>query len=53
MNEKDFNTVEMMTKYGGSFVKALAELCHRADYPNLAKIKHTWPDYWKEYEKKE
>ena len=52
MNEKDFHTVEMMEKYGGSFVKALAELCHRADSINLQKIKDTWPEYWKEYEEK-
>ena len=51
MNEQDFHTVEMMTKYGGSFVKALAELCHRADPINLQKIKDAWPDYWQAYEK--
>lgn len=49
MNEQDFHTVDMMTKYGGSFVKALAELCHRADASNLQKIKDAWPEYWKQY----
>ena len=49
MNEKDFHTVTMMEKYGGSFVKALAEACHRADLTNLQKIKDTWPEYWKQY----
>lgn len=50
MNEEDFKTVEAMGKYGGSFVKALAELCHRADSDNLQKIKNTWFEYWKQYE---
>jgi hypothetical protein len=50
MNEQDFHTVEMMEKYGGSFVKALAELCHRADPINLQKIENAWPEYWAEYE---
>lgn len=39
MNEEDFAIVEAMEKYGGSFVKKLAELCHRADPINLQKIK--------------
>ena len=51
MNEKDYHTVEMMEKYGGSFVKALAELCRHADPMNLIKIKRTWQFYWKEYSK--
>ena len=50
MNEQDTHTVEMMAKYGGSFVKALAELCWRADPINLRKIKITWPEYWSRYE---
>jgi len=51
MNEKDFAVVEAMEKYGGSFVQALAELCHRADHINLQKIKDTWSEYWEEYTK--
>lgn len=50
MNEKDYKTVEMMERYGGSFVKALAQLAHKADQQNLAKIKETWKEYWREYE---
>lgn len=50
MNEQDYNTVEMMEKYGGSFVKTLAELARHADPINLAKIKDAWREYWKEYE---
>ncbi len=42
-------TTEAMLKYGGSFVKALAELAVRADPTNLAKIKYTWSEYWEDY----
>jgi len=49
MNERDLAVVEAMEKYGGSFVKALAQLAHRADPANLEKIKHTWATYWLEY----
>lgn len=49
-NERDAWTVDAMEKYGGSFVKALAELARRADPANLALIKSTWPKYWAEYE---
>ncbi len=45
----DWEIVQAMDRFGGSFVRALAELCHRADPENLAKIKETWPEYWQEY----
>jgi len=48
-NEEDFETVEAMRMYGGSFVKQLAELYNCADHINLQKIKDTWPEYWKQY----
>ena len=48
---RDYWTIEAMVKYGGSFVKALAEAARRADRQNLAKIKATWVEYWTEYEK--
>jgi len=35
-----------MTKFGGSFVKALAECARCADPINLHKIKTTWIEYW-------
>jgi hypothetical protein len=49
MNDEDLHTIEKMRQYGGSFVKALADLAARADHVNLQKIKDTWPEYWKEY----
>lgn len=48
---RDYWTIEAMEKYGGSFVKALAEAARHADPQNLAKIKTTWVEYWMEYEK--
>ena len=38
-----------MRTYGGSFVKQLGELLHKADSNNQQKIKDTWPEYWAEY----
>jgi hypothetical protein len=50
LSTKDIETVGMMSLYGGSFVRTLAELACRADAPNLEKIKATWPEYWSKYE---
>jgi len=46
MNNRDYWTVEAMTKFGGSFVKALAECARHADPINLNKIKLVWSEYW-------
>ncbi len=51
MNEEDNKIVEAMEKYGGSFVKALAEAARHADPINLQKIKDTWSNYWNDYKK--
>ncbi len=40
-----------MNIYGGSFVKLLGALARQADPENLAKIKHTWPEYWAKYQR--
>lgn len=50
LEEKDYTTLDNMEKYGGSFVKALANAARHADSINLAKIKETWSDYWHQYE---
>ena len=49
MNEEEFEIVEKMEKYGGSFVKALAECFYRADRHNIDRLKLAFPDYWEEY----
>ena len=43
--------VEAMDKYGGSFVKALAECFRRADRDNFIKLKNTFSEYWEQYKK--
>jgi pyruvate/2-oxoacid:ferredoxin oxidoreductase beta subunit len=49
MNEEDIKIVEAMEKYGGSFVKALANACRHADHYNLGKLRITFSDYWNTY----
>ena len=39
-----------MEKYGGGFIKALANLARHADVHNLVIIKLNWAGYWTEYE---
>ena len=43
------HVLHAMAKYGGGFVKALAEAGFRADSTNLAKIKAAWPNEWQLY----
>lgn len=50
MNETELRIVEAMEKYGGDFVKALANAMRHADHINRAKIISTWPEYWASYE---
>jgi pyruvate/2-oxoacid:ferredoxin oxidoreductase beta subunit len=50
MTDEEFEVVEAMSKYGGSFVQALAECFHRADSNNFEKLKNAFPEYWKQYE---
>lgn len=49
-HNRDYWTLNAMAKYGGGFVKALAETARHADQNNLNRIKQAWPEYWKEYE---
>jgi hypothetical protein len=48
--EKDYETVELMQKYGGSFVQALAVACTKADQHNFRTIKKAFPQYFAEYD---
>lgn len=50
LNEQEFEVVERMSKYGGSFVKALADCFHHADRMNKRILKEAFAHYWKEYE---
>lgn len=49
MNEKDLQIIKAMTKYGGSFVQALADCFLRADTHNFKKLKDAFPEYWEQY----
>lgn len=49
MKTEDLKVIEAMKKYGGSFASHLAQAASCADADNLAKIKATWPEYWKRY----
>ena len=51
MTDDDRAIVDAMTKFGGSFVKRLAELCRVADSNNLAIIKAVWCVDWARYER--
>jgi hypothetical protein len=44
-------TILAMKKYGGSFVKALADALEVADPQNRLKITQTWPDEYEKYQK--
>jgi hypothetical protein len=47
--EEKYKVIPAMLKYGGSFVKGLAEMLILADMTNSHKIKTTWPEHWKQY----
>ena len=47
--DKDYEMVEAMEKYGGSFVKCLATLLHHADIINYLKLESIFPEYFKQY----
>jgi hypothetical protein len=44
-----FRVVENMTKFGGSFVKALADCCFKADETNYRKLVNAFEDYFWDY----
>lgn len=48
---EDWETWQAMMKYGGSFVRALAECMACADPINYEKLKATFKEYWREYER--
>lgn len=44
-------TINAMRKFGGSFVKNLAECFISADPHNYYKLKTTFQEYWDKYQK--
>ena len=51
MEDYDYWIMEAMQTHGGSFVQQLAILMGYADRNNLRKIKDTWADEMKKYER--
>jgi len=51
MNQREMNMeiANNMEKYGGSFVKAIAECIRRADPTNLMRLREAFPEYFNEY----
>lgn len=46
---RNFDIVNAMRDFGGSFVQALAAAFERADAENFEKLKTAFPEYWAEY----
>ncbi len=49
MTEEEYKIVECMEKYGGSFVKSLAQCFRHADSDNFKKLVTTFSEYWENY----
>ena len=49
LHDEAMDVAKSMEKYGGSFVKALAQCIYKADPFNLKKIRNTFSNYWVEY----
>ena len=47
----DHRIVEAMSKYGGSFAKAIAKAALLADENNYNKLKAAFPELWERYER--
>jgi hypothetical protein len=47
----EFDVVEAMRRYGGSFVQALAVCWQRADIVNRHRLEDAFPDIWAEYQR--
>lgn len=52
MSEHEIQVIEAMEKFGGSFVKDLANCFRHADRINFVKLQQTFIDYWEEYRAK-
>jgi len=45
----EFQIVNAMARYGGSFAQAIAAAATRADERNYAKLQAAFPELWAEY----
>lgn len=46
---KDWDVLEAMTTYGGSFVVALANCAKLADQENYNRLKESYKELWERY----
>ena len=51
MTIQDLRIIEAMSKYGGSFAKAIANAAKFADDNNYNTLKQAFPELWERYEK--
>jgi hypothetical protein len=52
MNTKeDQKVIAAMKRYGGGFVKSLAECFQRADADNYRRLRLAFPEIWEQYSK--
>ncbi len=47
----DYDIVNAMRRYGGSFVSGLGKLWFSADADNKRRLKTAFPEYWEKYAK--
>jgi hypothetical protein len=50
MTIQDLRIIEAMSKYGGSFAKAVANAAKFADDNNYNTLKRSFPELWERYE---
>ena len=50
MTTQDLRIIEAMSKYGGSFAKAIATAAKFADDNNYNTLKQAFPELWERYE---
>ena len=51
MTIQDLRIIEALSKYGGSFAKAVANAAKFADDNNYNTLKRSFPELWERYEK--
>jgi len=51
MTIQELRIIEAMSKYGGSFAKAVANAAKFADDNNYNTLKRSFPELWERYEK--
>ena len=47
---QDSRIIDAMSKYGGSFAKAIGNAAKFADEDNYNKLKQAFPELWERYE---